>query len=60
MTTTVIICFIGIALPYTGVGRILGFRSLPWAYWPLLAAMLGLYAVSTHWAKMRFVRRWGM
>lgn len=60
MATTAIICAIGIALPYTGVGRILGFRSLPWAYWPLLAAMLGLYAVLTHWAKMHFVRRWGM
>jgi Mg2+-importing ATPase len=60
MTTTAIICIIGVVLPYTGVGRILGFRTLPWAYWPLLVAMLGLYAVLTHWAKMRFVRRWGM
>jgi Mg2+-importing ATPase len=60
MTTTVIICLIGIVLPYTSVGRILGFQALPWAYWPLLAAMLGLYAVLTHWAKTRFVRRWGM
>ena len=60
IATTAIICVIGIALPYTGVGRILGFRTLPWAYWPLLAAILGLYAVLTHWAKMHFVRRWGM
>jgi Mg2+-importing ATPase len=60
ITTTAIICFVGIVLPYTSVGRILGFRTLPWAYWPLLAAMLGLYTVLTHWAKMHFVRRWGM
>ena len=60
MTTTAIICLTGIALPYTGVGQILGFRTLPWAYWPVLAAMLGLYGVLTHWAKMHFVRRWGM
>ena len=60
MATTAIICLIGIVLPYTGVGHILRFRPLPWTYWPLLAAMLALYAVLTHWAKMHFVRRWGM
>ncbi len=60
MTTTAIICLIGIVLPYTRVGHILGFRPLPWAYWPLLAAMLAVYAVLTQWAKMHFVRRWGM
>jgi Mg2+-importing ATPase len=60
MTTTATICLTGIVLPYTGIGQILGFRTLPWAYWPILAAMLGLYAVLTHWAKMHFVRRWGM
>ncbi len=60
MATTAIICLVGIVLPYTGVGRILGFQSLPWAYWPLLVAMLGMYAALTHSAKMHFVRRWGM
>lgn len=34
-------------------------RALPWAYWPLLAVMLRLYALLTA-AKMHFVRRWGM
>jgi Mg2+-importing ATPase len=58
--TTVIICFIGVALPHIAIGKILGFRPLPWAYWPLLVAMLSLYAVLTHWAKLHFVRRWGM
>jgi P-type Mg2+ transporter len=47
-------------LPYTGVGNILGFRPLPWSYWPMLAGMLVLYGALAHWAKMRFVRRWGM
>ena len=60
IATTVIICAVGIVLPFTGLGQVLGFRPLPWTYWPLLAAMLALYAVLTHWAKMHFVRRWGM
>jgi Mg2+-importing ATPase len=60
MATTAVICFIGVALPYTELGAILGFRPLPWAYWPLLALMLGLYAMLTHRTKMYFVRRWGM
>jgi P-type Mg2+ transporter len=60
MTTTFLICVVGIVLPYTGVGNILGFRPLPWSYWPMLAGMLVLYGALAHWAKMRFVRRWGM
>jgi Mg2+-importing ATPase len=60
MVTTAIICIGGIILPYSGLGQILGFRPLPWAYWPLLSFMLGAYGFLTHWAKMRFVRRWGM
>ncbi len=60
MTTTVVICVVGVLLPYSGLGRLLGFQPLPWAYWPLLAGMLVLYAVLTHLAKLRFVRRWGM
>lgn len=60
MATTAIICLTGVLLPYLGVGRILGFRPLPLAYWPLLAVMLCIYGFLTHWAKMRFVRRYGM
>jgi len=60
ITTTVVICVIGVLLPYSGLGHLLGFHPLPWSYWPLLALMLALYAVLTHLAKLRFVRRWGM
>lgn len=60
IATTVIICAIGVMLPGTEVGRLLGFRPLPWEYWPFLLSMLGCYALLTHWAKLRFVRRWGM
>jgi len=60
IATTIIICVIGIALPFTWAGGALGFVPLPWAYWPLVAAMLLSYAVLTHLVKVWFVRRWGM
>ena len=60
MTTTIVICTIGIALPYTVVGTSLGFVPLPPLYWPLVALILTSYAVLTHLVKTWFVRRWGM
>jgi len=60
IATTIIICVIGIALPFTWAGGALGFVPLPWHYWPLVAAMLLCYAVLTHLVKAWFVRRWGM
>ncbi|HZP78879.1 MAG TPA: magnesium-translocating P-type ATPase [Pseudolabrys sp.] len=58
--TTVVICLVGILLPFTGVGAALGFTPLPALYWPLVAAMLLTYAVLTHLVKLWSVRRWGM
>ena len=60
IATTVIICAIGIALPYTWVGSVLGFTPLPSLYWPLVSAMLLTYAVLTHFVKVWFIRRWGL
>jgi Mg2+-importing ATPase len=60
MTTTVIICTIGITLPFTWAGSALGFVPLPVLYWPLVAVMLVAYATLTHFVKVRFVRRWGL
>jgi P-type Mg2+ transporter len=60
IATTVIICLIGIALPFTWAGGALGFVPLPTLYWPLVAAMMLSYAVLTHLVKVWFVRRWGM
>jgi Mg2+-importing ATPase len=58
--TTIIICVVGIALPFTWVGSALGFTPLPGLYWPLVASMLLCYATLTHLVKSWFVRRWGM
>ena len=60
ITTTIIICIAGIALPFTRVGGALGFTPLPELYWPLLAAIVMSYAMLTHLMKVWFVRRWGM
>jgi P-type Mg2+ transporter len=60
IATTVVICVVGIALPFTWAGAALGFVPLPGLYWPLVAGMLLSYAILTHLVKARFVRRWGM
>ena len=60
LTTSIIICVIGIALPFTWVGSVLGFTPLPWLYWPLVVVMLFSYAILTHLVKVWFVRKWGM
>jgi Mg2+-importing ATPase len=58
--TSVVICLVGVVLPFTLVGGALGFVPLPALYWPLVAAMMLGYAVLTHLVKVWFVRRWGM
>jgi Mg2+-importing ATPase len=60
IATTVIICTVGMTLPFTWAGSALGFVPLPLLYWPLVAAMLLTYAVLTHLVKVWFIRRWGL
>jgi Mg2+-importing ATPase len=60
IATSVIICGIGIWLPYSGVGQALSFTPLPLLYWVIIGAFLASYATLTHLVKTWFVRRWGM
>jgi Mg2+-importing ATPase len=60
IATTVIICTVGMILPFTWAGAALGFGPLPWLYWPLVAAMLVTYAMLTHLVKVWFTHRWGL
>jgi Mg2+-importing ATPase len=60
MMTTIIICTVGIALPFTWTGSALGFTPLSWPYWPLVTLMLLAYGILTHFVKLWFVRRWGL
>ena len=48
---------IGIAIPFSPLGRYLGFTALPPLYWPLLAATLLCYVVLTQGVKMLLLRR---
>ena len=60
IATTLIICTIGVTLPFTWAGSALGFVPLPWLYWPIVAAMLLTYATLTHIVKVWFISRWGL
>ena len=60
ISTTIIICAVGIMLPSTWAGAALGFVPLPWLYWPLVGSMLLTYAVLTHLVKVWFIRKWGL
>ena len=60
IATSIVICVVGIALPFTWFGGSLGFVPLPPLYWPIVIAVIGCYAVLTHFTKIWFVRRWGM
>ncbi len=59
ITTTIIICCIGLVLPFTWAGSALGFTPLPWLYFPLVLVMLLTYATLTHLVMVWFVHRWG-
>ncbi|MFW8609910.1 cation transporting ATPase C-terminal domain-containing protein [Rhizobium beringeri] len=58
--STIIICAIAIALPYSPLAGPLGFQPLPVLYWPIIASFLVAYAVLTTIVKTWFIRRWGM
>jgi Mg2+-importing ATPase len=48
---------VGLALPFSPVGRYLGFRALPPLYWPLLAVTLLGYLLLTQAVKSWLLRR---
>jgi Mg2+-importing ATPase len=52
-----VVMAIGIALPFTPIGRFLGFTSLPALYWPLLGITLLCYVVLTQLVKRWLLRR---
>ena len=58
--TSLIIVVVGIAIPFSSLGPILGFVRLPPSYWLAVAVILLSYAVLTHLMKTWFVRRFGL
>jgi Mg2+-importing ATPase len=60
IATSLIIGTIGIAIPFTWLGRFLGFVPLPGSYWIALPLILASYAVLAYLMKSWFVRRFGL
>ena len=58
--STLLICGIAIALPYSPLAGPLQLTALPALYWPIVASFLVCYAVLTTIVKSWFIRRWGM
>lgn len=58
--STLLICAIAVALPFSPLASALGFTPLPPLYWPIIAAFLLSYATLTHLVKTWFIRRWGI
>ena len=56
IATSIVICVVATALPFTWFGGSLGFVPLPPIYWPIVIAIIGCYAVLTHFTKSWFVR----
>ena len=58
--TTLAIAAIGVWLPFSPLGRLLGFTPLPGVFFLWMAGFLLAYSVLTHNVKMWFTRRFGM
>jgi Mg2+-importing ATPase len=58
--TSLIICGVGVWLPFSPLARGLGFTPLPPLYWPIVALMLITYLSLTHVMKVWFHRRFGL
>jgi Mg2+-importing ATPase len=59
LATSALVMAIGIAIPFSPLGRYLGFMRLPAAYWPFLAGVLLAYVALTQAVKALLIRkRW--
>jgi Mg2+-importing ATPase len=56
MLMSLVIMTVGVAIPFSPVGRYLGFSMLPPLYWPFLALTLLCYVLLTQGAKMLLLR----
>ena len=53
------IMLIGIYIPFSPLGHLIGLQPLPWAYFPWLAATLIGYCALTQLVKTLYIRRFG-
>ena len=59
LLTTALVMVAGVLVPFSGLGRVLGFTPLPSAYFIYLVAYLLAYCVLTQLVKQWFIRRFG-
>ena len=59
MLMTVLIAAVGIYLPFSGVGAMVGLQPLPWEYFPWLVGTLFAYCLVAQGMKMLYIRRFG-
>jgi Mg2+-importing ATPase len=58
--TTILICVVGAALPYSPLAGLFGFVALPHRYWLFLAPILLAYLGLTQAVKGWLIRRFGL
>ncbi|MGX5720434.1 magnesium-translocating P-type ATPase [Shinella zoogloeoides] len=59
MLMTGLVCALGIYIPFSPLGAMVGLQPLPWAYFPWLAATLFSYCVVAQTMKTIYIRRFG-
>src|SRR5690606_25694900 len=59
MLMTFLIAAVGIYLPFSGVGAMVGLQPLPWEYFPWLIGTLLAYCLVAQGMKMLYIRRFG-
>ncbi|MDB6046797.1 MAG: mgtA [Gammaproteobacteria bacterium] len=60
LLTSLVVCAVGVWLPYSPFASALGFEALPLLYWPILGVMILVYLGLTHLTKSWFHRRFGL
>jgi Mg2+-importing ATPase len=59
MLMTGLIMALGICIPFSPLGAMVGLQPLPWAYFPWLVATLFAYCVVAQTMKTFYIRRFG-
>ncbi len=59
LVMTALICTLGVFLPFSALGPMVGFQPLPWQYFPWLAGILLSYCIVAQSMKTLYIRRFG-
>ncbi|WP_225639211.1 magnesium-translocating P-type ATPase [Candidatus Profftia sp. (ex Adelges kitamiensis)] len=57
---TSIIIILGIYIPYSTLGTLVGFKALPWQYFPWLVGILIIYCIIIQLVKHLYIKRFGL